>query len=58
MLPYASDMLPQTFIAKTQKYTHNSYINLLASTGSLGVVTFVSFFVSRIIEIVASNLFY
>lgn len=53
MLPYASDMLPQTFIAKTQKYTHNSYINLLASTGSLGVVTFVSFFVSRIIEIVA-----
>ncbi|EJE4065479.1 O-antigen ligase family protein, partial [Enterococcus faecalis] len=53
MLPYASDMLPQTFIAKTQKYTHNSYINLLASTGSLGVVTFLSFFVSRITEIVA-----
>lgn len=51
ILTYASEVLPQTFIAKTQKYTHNSYVNILASTGLLGSVSLLGFMILRVVEV-------
>ncbi|MFM2489029.1 O-antigen ligase family protein [Enterococcus avium] len=33
---YAKEVLPTTFIARTQKYTHNTYVNVITSTGLVG----------------------
>lgn len=42
---YAKEVLPTTFIAKTQKYTHNTYVNIITSTGLAGSIPIFFFFI-------------
>ncbi|BBM17511.1 polymerase [Enterococcus avium] len=54
MIPYAREHLPSTFIAQNGFIVHNSYLNVLASTGILGGLTFFSFCIRSFFEVVKS----
>lgn len=49
ILPYAKDHLPHGFIAKQGFIIHNSYLNVLTSTGVVGAATFLTFCVKSFI---------
>lgn len=60
---YAKDVLPTTFIAKTQKYTHNTYVNIITSTGLVGSIPIFFFFIRSFIMVTTNaygkmNLFF
>ncbi|GAA2900079.1 O-antigen ligase family protein [Enterococcus pseudoavium] len=60
---YAKEVLPTTFIAKTQKYTHNTYVNIITSTGLAGSIPIFFFFIRSFTMVVINaygkmNLFF
>ena len=53
LFPYAVDKLPKTYIAKKKIVTHNTFINLLASTGVLGFVSIMAYFIFNAYKVFA-----
>lgn len=49
---YAKEILPTTFIARTQKYTHNTYVNIITSTGLIGAIPIFTFFIRSFFMVV------
>ncbi|MGM0215628.1 O-antigen ligase family protein [Enterococcus sp. AZ109] len=52
LLPYAKEHLPNGFIAQHGFIAHNSYINVLTSTGVLGAMSFFSFCIKDFIQVI------
>lgn len=50
ILPYAKAQLPKGFIAEQGFIIHNSYLNVLTSTGVVGAVTFLSFCLKSVVS--------
>lgn len=49
-LPYATDKYPDSYLARTQYVTHNSYISLLIETGAAGFGVMGAFFLLTFIQ--------
>ncbi len=49
-LPYATDKYPDSYLARTQYVTHNSYISLLIETGFTGFAVMGAFFLLTFIQ--------
>lgn len=49
---YAKEVLPTTFIARTQKYTHNTYVNVITSTGLVGSIPLFFFFIKSFFMVI------
>lgn len=49
-LPYATDKYPDSYLARTQYVTHNSYISLLIETGATGFGVMGAFFLLTFIQ--------
>lgn len=49
---YAKEVLPTTFIARTQKYTHNTYVNVITSTGLVGSIPLFLFFIKSFFMVI------
>jgi O-antigen ligase len=47
VVPYAQDAFPKGFIAQQGIVTHNAYINVLTSTGILGFVAVIGFYLKQ-----------
>lgn len=47
LIPYAKEKLPNTFIAEQSFVAHNTFINVLVSTGCFGFLAFIIFLVLR-----------
>lgn len=47
LIPYAKEKLPNTFIAEQSFVAHNTFINVLVSTGIFGFLVFVIFLVLK-----------
>lgn len=50
IVPYAQAILPNTYIAKAEIAVHNAYLNVLTSTGVLGMIPFMVFLIKSTVE--------
>lgn len=47
LVAYATEVLPNTFIAQRKFVAHNTYLNILVSTGVLGAFSIFTFFIQK-----------
>ncbi|WP_086444922.1 O-antigen ligase family protein [Candidatus Enterococcus lemimoniae] len=52
LVAYATEVLPNTFIAQRKFVAHNTYLNILVSTGVLGALSMFTFFIQKAFYVV------